>query len=201
MEVLNWKVDVFNLEVADYTSGLYKKLYLMLSDNFSKVFTLHFNSFKGIFKNDIIENSPKFQAFVLATFRFFLLRILLWIFSIFNTKNLNKAVRLQSFDVSSLRTSFVVSKEFAEFAELVFLFSDLLELDLEFLDNVISNIRLFVLNPSKNITNFLYSSYVVYGKVPLLPEFHLVVMKTVLPYILRTSWRLIINNSTWLIQI
>jgi len=69
--------------------------------------------------------------------------------------------------------------------ELTFLFLELLELEGEFLDVLISNIRAFVLNSNKNITYFLYSTYAVYGKVPLLPESHLVVMRTIFPYVLR----------------
>jgi len=86
---------------------------------------------------------------------------------------------------NTLTEDALIDEELGSVSNLVFLFLELLDLEVEFLNVVISNIRAFALNPTKNITYFLYSSYAVYGKVPLLPEFHLVVMRTIFPYVLR----------------
>jgi len=72
-----------------------------------------------------------------------------------------------------------------EYEDFVFLFLELLDLELDFLNGIVYNLREFALDSGKDITYFLYSTYSVYGKVPLLPEFHLVVMRTILPYVLR----------------
>jgi len=58
----------------NYTDGSFKKLSTILSENFSKVLSAHYNSFKGVFKNDKIEISSRFQAFLLGTFRLSLMR-------------------------------------------------------------------------------------------------------------------------------
>jgi len=79
----------------------------------------------------------------------------------------------------------LVDDDLVSVSNLVFLFLELLNLEVEFLNVIISNIRSFALNSNKNISYFLYSTYTVYGKVPLLPEFHLVVMRTIFPYVLR----------------
>jgi len=60
--------------INNYSDNSFKKLYLTLSENFSKVFSAHYNSFKGVFKNDKVEFSSRYQAFLLASFRLSLMR-------------------------------------------------------------------------------------------------------------------------------
>jgi len=165
----------------EYKKGSLKKMHVILTENFSKVFSGHYNSFKGIFKNDNVESSARFQAFVIATFRFFLIRLLLWVYGALN----NDEADFIGFDFSSLNDELIIDDELVTVSGLAILFLELLDLELEFLNSVISNIRAFLFNSNRSISYFLYSSYSVYGKVPLLPEFHLVVMKTILPYVLR----------------
>jgi len=71
------------------------------------------------------------------------------------------------------------------FHKFIFLFVELLDLEIDFFNSFILNIQEFVLDSTDAITYFLYSTYSVFGKVPLLPEFHLTVMRTILPYVLR----------------
>jgi len=72
-----------------------------------------------------------------------------------------------------------------DFEEFIFLFLELIDLELDFFNNIVVNMQEFALNSTEAITYFLYSSYSVFGKVPLLPDFHLTVMRTILPYVLR----------------
>jgi len=72
-----------------------------------------------------------------------------------------------------------------DFEEFIFLFLELIDLELDFFNNIVANMQEFALNSTEAITYFLYSSYSVFGKVPLLPDFHLAVMRTILPYVLR----------------
>jgi len=76
-ESLNDTEDIDSLLNRDYRKGSFKKLNLIFSENFGKVLSSHYNSFKGLFKNDNVEVSARFQAFVIASFRFFLIRLLL----------------------------------------------------------------------------------------------------------------------------
>jgi len=76
-------------------------------------------------------------------------------------------------------------KRVEAYESLIFLFLELMDLELDFLNTVVINMREYVLNSNDAITYFLYSAYSVYGKVPLLPEFHLTAMRTILPYVLR----------------
>jgi len=76
-ENLNDSDTIDSLLTSDYRKGSFKKLSLILSENFGKVLSSHYNSFKGLFKNDNVEGSARFQAFVIASFRFFLIRLLL----------------------------------------------------------------------------------------------------------------------------
>jgi len=176
---------------SDYQKGSYKKLNSVFSENFSKVFSLHYNSFKGIFKNDNVELSSRFQAFMLALFRFSFIRLSLWFFCLFSSDLLDEEVLTIAEidnDVNNIVPSFDVNFNEVEFDDVLglsFLFLDLIDLELNFLNSIAANMRVFALNSSKSIANFLYSTYSVYGRVPLLPEFHLVVMRNVLPYILR----------------
>jgi len=180
-EALNDTEDLNSLSNNEYRKGSFKKLSLVLAENFGKVLSSHYNSFKGLFKNDSVELSARFQAFVIASFRFFLIRLLLWIYG---SLTLDEESLADDIKVN-FNDEVLIDKELGSISNLIFLFLELLDLELEFLNVIVSNIRAFALNSSKNITYFLYSSYAVYGKVPLLPEFHLVVMRTIFPYVLR----------------
>jgi hypothetical protein len=76
-DTLNDSENLDSMLNADYRKGTFKKLNLIFSENFGKVLSAHYNSFKGLFKNDNVELSARFQAFIIASFRFFLIRLLL----------------------------------------------------------------------------------------------------------------------------
>lgn len=212
---------------SNYSLNSFKQFYSIFSIQFSKVLSLHYDSFKRIFKSESVELSSRVSAFILATFRLSLMRLACWYYMLnfisdddrdiiyqedhdgytadatyFLDTDLDPVLYSEFLENISTHVGFdthmeLNNKEIGLVAEydlphkarkwfpFVFFFVDMLDLEIDFLNGIVLNLRQFVFNKEKDITNFLYSTYCVYGKVPLLPEFHLVVTRTVLPYILR----------------